>query len=88
MRLALPEAAPSVDMLADALEQVTYAERMPSAGEANAVTAAAAEVRGAAARQQPWWRRALRHLDIRRLVPTRDRARRSVHHPERSDAGK
>jgi transglutaminase-like putative cysteine protease len=79
MRLALPEAAPSVDMLAHALEQVTYAERTPSNEEAAAVTAAASDVSSAAARQQPWWRRPLRWLDARRLLPARDRARRSAH---------
>jgi hypothetical protein len=85
MRMALPGVAPSVDVLAHALEQVNYAERTPTAQEAGVVTAAAADVSTAAARQQPWWRRVLRYLDARRLFATRDRARRSAHGAERTD---
>jgi transglutaminase-like putative cysteine protease len=79
MRAALPEVESDIALLARTLEEVTYGERELTPEEVEGVEQAAARATAAAARRQPWYRRVLRYLDIRRLFPTPDRARRSAH---------
>jgi transglutaminase-like putative cysteine protease len=86
MRLAFPATAPSIELLSGSIERVTYGEVEPTKEEAARATAASAEIGAAAARRQPWYRRVLPHLDIRRLVPEPDRARRTTHGAQRTHA--
>jgi transglutaminase-like putative cysteine protease len=87
MRAAMPEVATDIDLLARVMEQATYAERPPSPEDVAMVASAAGRVTAAVARRQPWWRRIGRYLDVRRLLPRRETARRSAHGAARSTEG-
>jgi hypothetical protein len=86
MRLAFPMSAASIELLAGSIERVTYGEVEPSEDEAARVAQASAVIGVAAARRQPWYRRVLSYLDVRRLVPEPDRARRTTHGAQRTHA--
>ncbi|HMG44428.1 MAG TPA: DUF3488 and transglutaminase-like domain-containing protein [Acidimicrobiales bacterium] len=87
LRLALPGAAGAIDVLARAVEQATYAEVPPTEAEAEELAAAAATVATAARARRSLWNRVAAYLDIRRLFPGRDQARRSAHGVTRSRTG-
>jgi hypothetical protein len=84
MRLAFPSTAEPIDLLARSIERVTYGEVEPSEDEATRVEVASAEIRAAAVRRVPWRRRVLAYVDIRRLLPEPDRARRTAHGAQRT----
>jgi hypothetical protein len=86
MRLAFPMSAASIELLAGSIERVTYGEVEPSEDEAARVAQASAVIGVAAARRQPLYRRVLSYLDVRRLVPEPDRARRTTHGAQRTHA--
>jgi transglutaminase-like putative cysteine protease len=86
MRAALPGTAASIDTLAASVERVTYGEVEPSPDEAERVAATSAQIAAAAARRQPWHRRVLAYLDVRRLRREPDRARRTAHGAQRTHA--
>jgi transglutaminase-like putative cysteine protease len=79
MRTALPEVAPKVELVAQWVEQVNYAEITPTPEQADEVARAASTIVTAAARRQRWYARVLRYLDARRLLPQPDHARRTAH---------
>ena len=86
MRLALPGVVGAIDVLAGSIERVTYGEVKPSPDEATDVVNASSSIVTAATRRQPWHRRVVAYLDIRRLWPEPDQARRTAHVAQRTHA--
>ena len=84
LRLALPGAAGAIDLLASSVERAAYAEVPPTEAEAEEVAGAAAAVVAAARQRRTRWNRISAYLDVRRLLPQRDQARRSAHGVNRS----
>lgn len=86
LRLAVPDAAPALAQMAQALERSLYAETTPSPQEAGLARLAANAVRNQVTKQRQWYLRALSYLDARRLLPKSKtvRVRRSAHSSQRS----
>jgi transglutaminase-like putative cysteine protease len=84
MRLALPGVVGAIDTLAGSMERVTYGEVVPSPEEAERAVGASATIVSAATQRVPLGRRVLAYLDVRRLVPEPDRARRTAGGAQRS----
>jgi hypothetical protein len=79
MRLALPDAAGAIDLVARSVERATYAEVSPTTEEADQVTAASATIVTAANQRRSLWSRVTSYLDIRRLFPQQPQTRRTAH---------
>jgi len=78
---ALPGAAPEVGALALHLERLAYAEVEPGDDEARRAERDGARIAAEARRLQPWPRRVLRYLDVRRLAGPRREQRIVTHDP-------
>jgi transglutaminase-like putative cysteine protease len=78
MRLALPGVTSAIDTLAGSVERVAYSEVPPTPTEADQADGASHVIGSAAAQQQTLVDRVLSFLDIRRLLPEPDRARRTA----------
>lgn len=84
MRLALPDAADAIDLVASSVEKATYAEVPPTEEEAAEVSAASAVIAAAATQRRTLRNRIAGYLDIRNLFPDRGQARRTAHGAERT----
>jgi transglutaminase-like putative cysteine protease len=84
MRLALPGAEPAIDTLAGSIERVTYGEVVPTPEEAASASEASTTIVSAAAQRQKWTSRVLGYLDVRRLLPAPDQARRMARGAQRT----
>jgi transglutaminase-like putative cysteine protease len=84
MRVALPGAVGAIDTLAGSIERVTYGEVVPSPDEVTRAVEASSTIVMGAAQRQPLTRRVRGYLDIRRLWPEPDRARRTAHGAQRT----
>ncbi|MGH9212684.1 MAG: transglutaminase TgpA family protein [Acidimicrobiales bacterium] len=78
IRAAMPEHGAEIDLVAQWVEQVNYAEVAPTPEQASEAARAASVIVAAAAKRQVWHRRVLRYLDVRRLFPQPQHARRSA----------
>ena len=81
LRLALPGVAPDIDLLAASVERATYAEVPPTEDEVADIAAASAAISAAAAQRRTLRNRIGSYLDVRRLLPTRENARRTAGGP-------
>jgi len=84
MRTAMPDAAGAIEQVARSVERVTYAEVSPTADEVERVGEATATILATANQRRTFWSRLGSWLDIRRLLPQRESARRTAHGAERT----
>jgi transglutaminase-like putative cysteine protease len=84
IRAVLPEATAALDELADLSERTLYSPTAPPPAATARLRAISDAIGDAAARRMPWYRRAVHHLDVRRLAPRRPHLRRTTHRVEPS----
>ncbi|MGH9113140.1 MAG: DUF4129 domain-containing protein, partial [Acidimicrobiales bacterium] len=80
LALALPRSAAAIHDAAHTMEKVAYAEVAPSSDEVVAANHAWAAVNAEINGREPLWRRILRYVDVRQLLPREHRQRLVTQH--------